>query len=78
MYFSLNLSYAHNTFKQGVGGFYSWGQYFLKFILSNEDVTRVIHGISKSHHMIDNMGAGLGKLPDKAIREKMVSHLKSL
>lgn len=56
----------------------SWGQYFLKFILSNEDVTCVIPGTSKPHHMIDNMGAGLGKLPDKAIREKMVSHLKSL
>ncbi len=56
----------------------SWGQYFLKFILSNEDVTCVIPGTSKPHHMIDNMGAGLGKLPDKAIREKMVSHLRSL
>lgn len=56
----------------------SWGQYFLKFILSNEDVTCVIPGTSKPHHMIDNMGAGLGKLPDKIIREKMVSHLRSL
>ena len=56
----------------------SWGQYFLKFILSNENVTCVIPGTSKPHHMIDNMGAGLGKIPDAQTRNLMISHLKSL
>lgn len=56
----------------------SWGQYFLKFILSNEAVTCVIPGTSKLKHVVDNMGAGYGVLPDKAGREKMVEYLESL
>ncbi len=56
----------------------SWGQYFLKFILSNKSVGCVIPGTSKPHHMIDNMAAGLGKLPDSNTRNKMLSYLKSL
>lgn len=56
----------------------SWGQYFLKFILSNEAVTCVIPGTSKPEHVIDNMMAGYGELPDTVGREKMVDHLKTL
>ena len=56
----------------------SWGQYFLKFILSNEAVNCVIPGTSKPHHAIDNMGAGFGSLPDAKGRERMFAHLKSL
>jgi diketogulonate reductase-like aldo/keto reductase len=56
----------------------SWGQYFLKFILSNEAVTCVIPGTSKPKHAIDNMVAGYGALPDAAGREKMVDYLTSL
>ncbi|MGW9686443.1 aldo/keto reductase [Flagellimonas sp. 2504JD1-5] len=56
----------------------SWGQYFLKFILSHENVTCVIPGTSKPHHMIDNMKAGLGKVPDQKLRGEMVSYLKSI
>ncbi|WP_422351736.1 aldo/keto reductase [Flagellimonas sp.] len=57
---------------------HSWGQYFLKFILSNPHVGCVIPGTSKPHHMIDNMGAGLGRIPNRETREKMASYLKSL
>lgn len=49
----------------------SWGQYFLKFILSHPAVTCVIPGTSNPRHLVDNMGAGYGKLPDKALRDKM-------
>ncbi|WP_282123728.1 aldo/keto reductase [Algibacter mikhailovii] len=56
----------------------SWGQFFLKFILSNELVTCVIPGTSKPHHMIDNMTAGYGKMPDTKTREKMYSYLKKM
>ncbi|MRI00961.1 aldo/keto reductase [Kriegella sp. EG-1] len=56
----------------------SWGQYFLKFILSNKNVTCVIPGTSKLKHVIDNMGAGYGKLPDEYGRDKMLRFLKSL
>ena len=56
----------------------SWGQFFLKFILSNELVTCVIPGTSKPHHVIDNMMAGYGKIPDVKTREKMYGFIKNL
>lgn len=56
----------------------SWGHYFLKFILSNELVTCVIPGTSKPHHMIDNMMAGYGKMPDNKTRELMYNYIKNL
>lgn len=59
-------------------GIKSWGQYFLKFILSNEAVTCVIPGTSKPKHLIDNMVSGYGDLPSIEGREKMKAYLKSL
>jgi diketogulonate reductase-like aldo/keto reductase len=50
----------------------SWGQFFLKFILSNDAVTCVIPGTSKPHHMLDNLGAGFGKLPTVEHRKQMI------
>jgi diketogulonate reductase-like aldo/keto reductase len=50
----------------------SWGQFFLKFILSNDAVTCVIPGTSKPHHMLDNLGAGFGKLPTAEHRKQMI------
>jgi aryl-alcohol dehydrogenase-like predicted oxidoreductase len=56
----------------------SWGQYFLKFLLSSPAVTCVIPATSKVHHMVDNMGAGYGRLPDAALRQRMIDHFASL
>ena len=49
----------------------SWGQFFLKFIISHPAVTCVIPATSKPHHMVDNLGAGFGTLPEAATRQKM-------
>ena len=49
----------------------SWGQFFLKYILSHPAVTVVIPGTSDPGHLVDNMGAGLGRLPDEATRRLM-------
>ncbi len=54
----------------------SWGQFFLKFILSHPAITCVIPGTAKVTHKIDNLKAGIGKLPDAAQRQKMASILK--
>lgn len=51
----------------------SWAQFFLKFILSHPAVTCVIPATSKVHHLADNMGAGVGRLPDAAMRAKMAA-----
>lgn len=56
----------------------SWAQFFLKFIVSHPAVTCVIPATSKVHHMIDNMGAGFGALPDAALRDRMVKYLEHL
>jgi aryl-alcohol dehydrogenase-like predicted oxidoreductase len=49
----------------------SWAQFSLKYILSHPAVTCVIPATSNPKHVVDNMGAGTGRLPDPAIRERM-------
>jgi diketogulonate reductase-like aldo/keto reductase len=56
----------------------SWGQFFLKFIISHPAVTCVIPATSKTQHMIDNLGAGIGVLPDKAMRKRMSDFFQSI
>lgn len=56
----------------------SWGQFFLKFILSNELVNCVIPGTSKPHHMLDNMMAGHGTMPNGKVREQMHLFMRNI
>lgn len=56
----------------------SWGQFFLKYILAQEAVTCVIPGTDKPEYMLDNLGAARGRLPDAAMRRKMVDLWESL
>ena len=52
---------------------YSWGQFFLKFILSNPAVTNIIPATSKKYHMIDNMQANKGVIPTLLQRQEMLN-----
>lgn len=54
----------------------SWGQFFLKFIISHPAVTCAIPATSKVHHMEDNMGAAYGKLPDEKTRQEMIRYFE--
>lgn len=56
----------------------SWGQFFLKFIVSHPAVTCAIPATSKLHHMSDNVGAGFGEMPDEAIRQRMAAYIESI
>jgi len=56
----------------------SWGQFFLKYILGHSAVTCVIPATGKPQHLLDNIGAGVGKLPDEATRRKMAAFMDSL
>ncbi len=56
----------------------SWGQFFLKFVASHPAVTCTIPATSKVHHMQDNMGAGLGRMPNQQQRQKMFDYFESL
>jgi diketogulonate reductase-like aldo/keto reductase len=53
----------------------SWGQFFLKYILGHPAVTCVIPATSKPHHLVDNMMAGIGQMPDTAMRKLMAKYL---
>jgi aryl-alcohol dehydrogenase-like predicted oxidoreductase len=53
----------------------SWAQVLLKFVLSHPAVTCVIPGTSRPEHMLDNIGAGFGRLPDTALRARMITSL---
>jgi len=56
----------------------NWAQYLLKFVVSHPAVTCAIPATSRVDHMVENMGAGLGRLPDAAMRRRMVAHFESL
>jgi diketogulonate reductase-like aldo/keto reductase len=51
----------------------SWAQFFLKWILAHSAVTCVIPATSRPQHLVDNMRAGTGSLPDAATRERMAA-----
>jgi len=55
----------------------TWAQFFLKFLLGNPHVTAVIPGTGNAEHMLDNLGAGRGRLPDEQQRQKMLAVLNS-
>jgi diketogulonate reductase-like aldo/keto reductase len=62
----------------GEYGISSWGQYFLKFVVSHPAVTCAIPATSKAKHVIDNMQAGFGDLPDAPTRQRMIAFIESL
>jgi aryl-alcohol dehydrogenase-like predicted oxidoreductase len=49
----------------------SWAQYFLKYVIAHPAVTCAIPGSTKLSHLVDNQGAGRGRLPDPATRRNM-------
>jgi len=56
----------------------SWAQFFLKFVASHPAVTAITPATSKPANMADNMGAAVGKLPDAAMRKRMIELVEAL
>jgi diketogulonate reductase-like aldo/keto reductase len=56
----------------------SWGQFFLKFIVSHPAVTCVIPATANPEHMRNNVAAGQGRLPDEKMRERMALYVATL
>ena len=50
----------------------TWGQFFLKYVISHPAVTVVRAGTTKATHMLDNIGGGIGRLPNEATRKRMI------
>ncbi|WP_227460943.1 aldo/keto reductase [Cupriavidus pauculus] len=53
----------------------SWGQLFLKFIVSHPAVTAAIPATSKPKNMADNLGAAFGRMPDTRERARIAAAL---
>ncbi len=51
----------------------SWAQVLLKYVVSHPAVTCAIPGTSRPTHMSDNCRAGMGVVPDDAMRKTMVA-----
>jgi aryl-alcohol dehydrogenase-like predicted oxidoreductase len=59
-------------------GIKSWAQFFIKFAAAHPAVTVVTPATSKPHHMLDNLGAAVGELPDKAMQKRMAEYIDAL
>jgi diketogulonate reductase-like aldo/keto reductase len=56
----------------------NWAQFFLKYVISHPAVTAAIPATTNPDHVIQNLGAMRGELPDQAMRTRMVQHMESL
>jgi len=56
----------------------SWGQFYLKFILGHPAVTCIIPATASVEHMVDNMRANFGRLPNEQQRAEMLQIFESL
>jgi diketogulonate reductase-like aldo/keto reductase len=56
----------------------NWAQFLLKFIVAHPAVTCAIPATGKVAHVVENMGAATGSLPDAAMRRRMIAHVEGL
>ena len=56
----------------------SWAQFFLKFVAAHPAVTAITPATSKPHHMLDNIGGAIGRLPDAAMQKRMIDYVGAL
>ena len=50
----------------------TWAQVLLKFVVSHPAITCAIPATSKVTHLRDNMAAGVGRMPDAAMRQRII------
>ena len=56
----------------------NWGGGLLTKLVSHPSVTCTIPATHRVDHMMENMGALLGRLPDPATRKRMIAYVESL
>ena len=56
----------------------NWAQFLLKFIVSHPAVTCAIPATSVVGHVAENMGAARGRLPNEAMRLRMIAYVEGL
>jgi aryl-alcohol dehydrogenase-like predicted oxidoreductase len=56
----------------------TWAQLLLKFVISHPAITAVTPATSQARHMLDNIGGGVGRLPDAATRQRIIEFVDAL
>ena len=56
----------------------SWAQFFIKFAAAHPAVTCVTPATSNPEHMVDNLGAGLGRMPNEDEQQRMIEYVEAL
>lgn len=56
----------------------NWARFFLKWVVSHPTVTCAIPATQNPAHMDENMGARAGRMPDAAMRRRMLAHITQL
>ena len=50
----------------------SWAQLLLKYVLADTAVTCAVPGTRNPRHVLDNLGAAVGPMPDAAMRRRIL------
>jgi aryl-alcohol dehydrogenase-like predicted oxidoreductase len=56
----------------------TWAQFCIKYVLSNPAVVLAREGTTDPAHVVDNIGGGIGRLPNEAMRKRMAELVDSL
>jgi diketogulonate reductase-like aldo/keto reductase len=62
----------------GETGASSWAQFLLRFVISHPAVTCAIPATTREDHVIENMAAAHGEMPDEKMRARMVQYFRDL
>lgn len=57
---------------------HTWAQFFLKFVIAHPAVTAATPATSRPANMVDNVGGGVGRLPDAATLRRMAEYVDAL
>jgi aryl-alcohol dehydrogenase-like predicted oxidoreductase len=56
----------------------TWAQFFIKYVIGHPAITAVTPATSQGKHMADNIGGGMGRLPNEAARARMAQFIDAL
>lgn len=56
----------------------TWAQFFLKFILAHPAITAITPATSQAKNMLDNIGGGVGRIPNESQRKQIIEFVDAL
>ena len=56
----------------------TWAQVFLKWVVGHPAMTVTTPATSQAKNMLDNLGGGVGRLPDQALRRRIAAYVDAL